>query len=198
MKIISLTGGIGSGKTAVTRILAELGAVVIDADSIAHIIIEPGTPGWQGIVDRFGREILSADSSIDRKKLAGIVFSDPDALKDLNRITHPRVNEAIRAAFENERKKGTDVVVVEVQVISGADWVGLTDEVWLVEAPLEVRLNRLAQRGLPRAEALKRVASQLPLDEKAYPKVVRIDNSFTLTNLRAQLEKLWLSLHNEE
>lgn len=198
MKIISLTGGIGSGKSAITHILQELGAVVIDADKVGHAVIQPDTPGWREIVQAFGREILAPDRSIDRKKLADRVFSDPRALSKLNQITHPKVNEAIKSAFEVERKKGTRVLVVEVQIISGADWIPLTDEVWLVEAPQQVRLERLRQRGLSPEEALKRMAAQKPLEAKGYPRVVRIDNSGSLDDLRRRLEKLWPSIHNEE
>jgi dephospho-CoA kinase len=197
MKIISLTGGIGSGKSAVSRILQEMGAVIIDADKVAHAVIQPDTPGWREIVEVFGRDVLAADHCIDRKKLAARVFSDPQALAKLNQITHPKVNAAIRSAFEDERRKGTDVLVVEVQIIRGADWIPLTDEVWLVQAPHEVKLERLKQRGLSPDEALRRMASQTPLDEKAYPRVVTIDNSGSLADLRRQLEKLWRSIHNE-
>jgi dephospho-CoA kinase len=90
------------------------------------------------------------------------------------------------------------VLVVEVQIISGADWIPLTDEVWLVEAPQQVRLERLRQRGLSPEEALKRMAAQKPLEAEDYPRVVRIDNSGSLDDLRRRLEKLWLSIHNEE
>jgi dephospho-CoA kinase len=197
MKIISLTGGIGSGKSEIARILAEKGAAVIDADKVGHAIIQPGRPAWEEIVQTFGRDILAEDQAIDRKKLASKVFSNPDALNKLNQITHPRVNETIKTAIEKARKDGTDVLVVEVQVITGADWVHLTDEVWEVKAPQKARLERLEKRGLPASEALKRMASQMPVDQKTYPKVITIDNSGSLADLRSQLEKLWKALHNK-
>jgi dephospho-CoA kinase len=196
MKIISLTGGIGSGKSEVSRILAEMGAAVIDADKVAHAIIEPGRPAWEEITQVFGEDVLADDRTIDRKKLAAKVFSNPDALKILNRITHPRVNETIKAAIEKARKDAAQDLVVEVQIITGADWVHLTDAVWVVKASQQVRLERLGKRGMPASEALKRMAAQLPVDEKAYPKVVFIDNSGSLSDLRTQLEKLWRALHN--
>jgi dephospho-CoA kinase len=197
MKIVSLTGGIGSGKSTAAHILQDLGAVVIDADKVAHAVIEPGKPAWQEITETFGRDILLPDRTIDRKKLAGKVFSDPAALTKLNQITHPRVNQEIRASLERGRRDGTDVMVVEVQIISGADWVHLTDEVWVVQAPQQVRLARLQERGLAPAEALKRMAAQVPVDEKLYPKVVNVDNSGDIQSLRVQLEKLWQGLHNK-
>ena len=197
MKIIALTGGIGSGKSTVAHILQDLGAMVIDADKVAHAVIEPGKPAWQEITRTFGRDILLPGGTIDRKKLAGKVFSDPAALRKLNQITHPRVNQEIRASLEQGRRNGTDVMVVEVQIITGADWVHLTDEVWVVQAPQQVRLARLQERGMAPAEALKRMAAQVPVDEKLYPKVVNVDNSGDIQSLRAQLEKLWRGLHNE-
>jgi len=197
MKIISLTGGIGAGKSAAAHILRDLGAATLDADQIARAVILPDTPAWRDLVETFGGEILLPDRAIDRQALAARVFSDPKALKKLNHITHPRVNEAIRAAFEEHRRRGTDILVVEVQIITGADWVGLTDEVWVVEAPTEVRLKRLESRGMPQAEALKRMAAQKPLDSSAYPRVKKIDNSGTQAELRSQLEKLWRALHNK-
>ncbi len=197
MKIISLTGGIGAGKSAAAQILRDLGAAILDADQVARAIIQPDTPAWRDIVETFGREILLPDRSVNRQALAARVFSDSAALAKLNGITHPRVNEAIRAAIEEHRRKGTDVLVVEVQIITGADWVGLTDEVWVIEAPTEIRLRRLEARGLPRAEALKRMAAQKPLDSAAYARVIGIDNSRSLAELRSELEKLWRALHNK-
>jgi dephospho-CoA kinase len=197
MKIISLTGGIGSGKSAAADILRDLGAAVVDADQVARAVVLPDAPAWRDIVATFGKEVLLPDRTIDRKALAAKVFSDPGALEELNRITHPRVNQAIRAAFNEHRRLGTEILVVEVQIISGADWVGLTDEVWEVEAPVEVRLQRLEQRGMARAEALRRMAAQNPVDSRVYPRVVRIDNSGSRSELREQLEKLWRALHNE-
>lgn len=197
MKIISLTGGIGSGKSCVAGLMEKMGATIIDADKVAHEIIDPGTPGWQEIITTFGRGILTAQETVDRNKLAQIVFNNPEDLKKLNRITHPKVNEAIRTAFQKYRQQGADVVVVEVQIITGADWVHLTDEVWVVNAPREVKIKRLRERGLPESEALKRMASQMPIDEKAYSKVVNIDNSGTLEQLKIQVEKLWYRLHNK-
>lgn len=137
MKIISLTGGIGAGKSAVAQIMRELGAVTLDADQVARTVILPETPAWGEIVETFGPAILLPDRTVDRKALAARVFSDPGALEQLNRITHPRVNENIRNAIEEHRRRGTDILVVEVQIITGADWVDLTDEVWVVEAPLK-------------------------------------------------------------
>ena len=107
MKIISLTGGIGSGKSTVSAILKELGAVVIDADKVGHEVIDPGTPGWQEVVATFGRDILTPQGTIDRKKLAQIVFNNPEALQKLNQIVHPKIDAEVRCpAQEVSRSRG--------------------------------------------------------------------------------------------
>lgn len=168
MRVIGLTGGIASGKSLVAGILKQRGAEVIDADVIGHQIMEPGLPAYQEVVDFFGSEVLDSEGRINRKRLGEIVFSHPDKLKVLNNITHPRIFARIRDKIHLLRKtKGPDLVVVEAALLFEADLDDLVDEVWTVEADREVQVRRLIQRnGLTRQQALERIQSQLPPEER--------------------------------
>jgi dephospho-CoA kinase len=191
MKIIGLTGGIGSGKSVIAGFLKELGAAVIDADKIGHEMIEPGTPVWQEVVDTFGRDILDPHGAIVRKKLAQIVFSDPSALEKLNRITHPRILAEVKTRLKEYEKQGFKVVVMEAAILIEAGWAPLADEVWLALAPADVTFQRLKQRGLPESEALARIAAQVPGEAKISRAQVVIHNDGSLEDLKAKVEKLF-------
>ncbi len=191
MKVIGLTGGIGSGKSTVAEMLRELGAHVIDADRVAHEVYEPGTEGWEAVVAAFGRDVIGPDGRIDRKKLAGIVFSDPEALGRLNRIMHPLVDRELRRRLQALRDQNhPGPVVVEAALLIEAGWHTLTDEVWLVVAPSEtVRQRLIEQRRMEPTDVDARRSAQLP-DEarKPYAHVV-LDNSSTLAALRGQVQQ---------
>jgi dephospho-CoA kinase len=131
MKVIGLTGGIGSGKSTVTQLLSELGASVLDADTVGHQCYQPGTETWKDVVDAFGEEIVSPDGSIDRKKLGAIVFGDPEALNRLNRIMHPRMYDMMAAQIEEYRQGGVEVVVLEAAILFEGGWAPLADEIWV-------------------------------------------------------------------
>jgi dephospho-CoA kinase len=118
MKVIGLTGGIGSGKSTVSRFLGEMGAVMLDADKVGHQAYQPGTETWKELVAAFGEDIVAPDSTIDRRKLGTIVFADPEALARLNRIVHPRMFDMMKARIEEYRGKGTEVVVLEAAIQS--------------------------------------------------------------------------------
>jgi len=169
MYIIGLTGGIASGKSTVSRALREMGAKIIDADEIAHRIIEPDQPAWQDIVASFGREVLNEDLSINRAALGAIVFSDPARLQELNRITHPRVMERLRAELEAINQENADaIVVMEIPLLYETHMDRLCQEVWVVWVDRETQIKRLMDRDhINYAEAVKRIDSQMPLDEKA-------------------------------
>lgn len=192
MKVIGLTGGIGSGKSTVSRFLAELGAVIIDADEVGHQTLQPGTELWREVVTAFGRQILTPGGDIDREKLAEIVFSNPDSLARLNRIMHPRLYEIVKAQLEQYRRQGVGVVVLEVPLLIEAGWTSLVDEVWVTVAPERVVLSRLEkQAGLSRSRALARIRSQLSSAERVKYADVIIDTDCDLDQLKTKVRELW-------
>jgi dephospho-CoA kinase len=189
MRRVGLTGGIGSGKTTVAKRLAELGAVVIDADVLAREVVAVGTPGLDQVVERFGRDMLTADGSLDRAKLGSVVFADPDALADLNAIVHPLVAE--RTAELTGQAGADDVVVYDVPLLVENKLQDGFDVVVVVEAPLPVRMRRLIARGLDESDARARIARQAAdIDRRAVATVV-LDNSGTAEQLNAQVDAAW-------
>jgi dephospho-CoA kinase len=193
VKVLGLTGGIGSGKTAAARILGDLGAVVIDADRVGHETYRPGTTGWQQVVDEFGREVVAADGTIDRARLGAIVFADPAKLARLNAIVHPLIRAAVAERIGAERAAARcQAVVVEAALLVEAKWDALVDEVWVVTARREVIEQRLmAQRGLDRSAIATRMRAQLDDQERAARADVVVDNSGSLEALRNELTALW-------
>jgi dephospho-CoA kinase len=189
---IGLTGGIGSGKSTVAARLAELGAIVIDADAIAREVVETGTEGLQQVVARFGDEILTSDGTLDRPKLGCIVFADPDALADLNAIVHPLV--AARTAQLMGRVAEDDVVVYDVPLLVENELQGGFDAVLVVEAPIEVRLKRLAARGLTEDDARSRIATQASDEQRREVATVVLDNAGSVGELRAQVDDAYRRL----
>jgi dephospho-CoA kinase len=195
MKVIGLTGGIGSGKSTVSRFLAELGAVVIDADKVGHEALKPGTELWREVVAAFGRQTLTPDGDIDREKLGEIAFSNPDSLVRLNRIMHPRLYEVVKAQIEECRRQGTGMVVLEAPLLIEAGWTSLVDKIWVTVASEATVLRRLQERtGLSEPESLARIRSQLASTERVRYADVTIDTDGELDELRARVEKLWRKL----
>ncbi len=191
MKVIGLTGGIGSGKSAAAQILAEMGAAVIDADKVAHEVYAPGTTGWDAVVSTFGSDIVGPDGTIDRKKLAAIVFAEPQARRRLEGIVHPLVTEEIRRRIDAFRCRGqVHLVVLEAALLLEAGWQELVDQVWLITAPPELVLQRLQrQRAMTPSEVEARQRAQMnDAARRAYAHVV-IENSGSLAQLRKQLEE---------
>jgi dephospho-CoA kinase len=189
---VGLTGGIASGKSMVADELAARGAVIIDADVLAREVVEPGTPAFAAIVDRFGAQVLR-DGQIDRAQLAKIVFADPLARRDLERIVHP----AVRArATELERAAGDAAVVVHVipllvETGQHEDF----DVVVTVDADHETQIQRLMVRnGFTRAEAESRIAAQASREDRRRAADVVVDNTGSLTQLRGQIDALWAEL----
>jgi dephospho-CoA kinase len=191
MKVIGLTGGIGSGKSTVAQILRELGALVIDADRVAHELYEPGTPGWHQVVNAFGPGIVSEKGTIDRKKLAAIVFADPQALAQLNGIMRPLVDAELRRRLEEYRKSESGApVVLEAALLLEAGWHALVDQVWLVTAPPELIRQRLtAQRSMDPADVEARQNAQWKDEQRRPFAHVIIDNSGDLESLRRQVRQ---------
>jgi len=193
VKTIGVTGGIGSGKSVAAQILADLGAMVIDADRVGHETYQPGTPGWERVVAEFGREVVSPDGSIDRKRLGAIVFADPGRLARLNAIVHPLIRDTVAARIAAERRAGrAQAVVVEAALLLQARWDALVDEVWLITARPEVVEQRLmAQRGLDRAAIAARMRAQSGDAPSPAQVAVVVDNSGSVDALRAQITDLW-------
>lgn len=195
MKVIGLTGGIGSGKSQFARFLADLGAVVIDADQLGHELLAPGTKGWQALVAAFGKKILTPNGEIDHKPLADLVFSDDAALDQLNRIAHPRIFQMVRNRLEEERKQGTPVVVIEAPLLIEAGWLSAIDEVWVVVASEATILKRLKKRGgLSQRQMRARIRTQLPDSERKGRADVVINNEGSLDELKATARRLWEKL----
>ena len=191
MKVIGLTGGIGSGKSTVSQFLAELGAVILDADEIGHEAFKPDTEIWRQVVAAFGRQILTPDGNIDRKKLGNIVFSNPESLSRLNQIMHPRMYALVKAQLEEYRRQGVGVVVLEAPLLLEAGWTSLVDEVWVTTAPEATVLKRLEERtGMSQAESLTRLRSQLPSEERVRQANVVINTDCDLDELKSKVKEL--------
>lgn len=192
MIVIGLTGGIGSGKSEVSRILNELGAEIIDADRVGHEAYRPNTETWQVVVQAFGDEILQPDGEIDRRKLGAIVFSDPDAMTKLNGIMHPRMREMIRERLEALRGQETAVAVVEAAILIEADWTPLVDEVWVMDATEKSVVERVGRRNnLPEDEIRRRIKSQMTREERAGHATVVIHNDEGIDQLKRHVHELW-------
>ena len=195
MKVIGLTGGIGSGKSTVAGFLAELGAVVIDADKVGHEAFKPDTELWREVVAAFGSQILTPNGDIDRKKLGDVVFENPDSLTRLNRIMHPRMYDIVKAQIEEYRRHRVDVVVLEAPLLLEAGWTSLVDEVWVTVAPESTVLRRLQEKvSLSEEQALARIRSQLPVEEKVKQADVVIDTDCSLDEVRTKVKELWQKL----
>ncbi len=191
-KVIGLTGGIGSGKSTVSQFLAELGAVILDADKVGHEAFQPNTRTWQEVVAAFGKQIITPSGEIDRKKLGGIVFSDPASLSRLNQIMHPRMYDMMKAKIEEYRRQGVDVVVLEAAILIEANWTSLVDEVWVTVVSEAAVLERLKkQRALEKEQTLARIRSQLSTEERIKYADVVINNDGNLDEVKARVKELW-------
>ncbi len=191
MLLVALTGNIASGKSEVARMLAGLGATVVDADELARKAVERGSPALAAIVGRWGRKILNPDGSLDRAALRGIVFADAAEREALNRIVHPEVRRLRDQAVAAARARGDAVLVADIPLLFEAGLEGEFDLVVLVDAPEEVRLERLLTRGLGESEARRMMAAQLPAAAKRGRAGMVIDNSGSLEELRAAVERAW-------
>jgi dephospho-CoA kinase len=192
MKILGLTGGIGSGKSTAAQILSEFGAKVIDADKVAHEVFNPGTEGLQKVVETFGEGVLNSKGEINRKKLGEIVFNDPSALATLNGIIHPRAYDLTKSRLEEFRRQGTEVVVLEVILLVEAGWDHLVDEIWVTMATEDTVVKRLQEsRGLTKEEILARIHAQTPNEERTKYADVIIENDGSYEELKAKLNELW-------
>lgn len=192
MVVIGLTGGIGAGKSEVSRILAGYGAAIIDTALLGHEAYAPGTVPWRAVVKAFGREILLPDAQIDRKILGDIVFSDPEELERLNAIMRPALNGLLAERLRDAERQGRRVAVIDSATLVEAGWTELADEVWLTTAPPDEVYRRLRRRsGLSIKAIAERIESQISDEERKAHADVVIENNGSLTDLRATVEALW-------
>jgi dephospho-CoA kinase len=192
---LGLTGGIASGKSAVAAMLREMGFRVLDADSLAHRLIEPGQPAHDEILREFGPSINDASSRIDRAKLGAIVFNDRAKLDRLNAIVHPRVAEVVLSKFDEWERKGTrDAAFVEAALLIESRIHEKLDGLVVAWCEPEQQLERLLARGLSEAEARRRIAAQFPVEEKLRLATEKIDCSGPLEETRRQVEALAVRL----
>jgi dephospho-CoA kinase len=191
MKRLGITGGIASGKSAVAGMLRELGFNVIDADALGHEVIEPGTSAFEEIGREFGKGVIGADGRIDRGKLGAIVFADAEKLKRLNAIVHPRVEEEMVRLFGEWEKSGVkDAAFVEAALLVEAGYQKNLDGLVVAWCQPEQQMERLLARGLSEAEARRRIAAQMPAEEKLKFATEKIDCSGSLEETRRQVEEL--------
>jgi dephospho-CoA kinase len=188
---IGLTGGIASGKSAVAAFLRELGFPVLDADSVAHKLMEPGQTAHDEILQTFGAEFANADGKIDRAKLATLVFADPTKLKQLNAILHPRVERAVFEQFEEWQRSGVrDAAFVEAALLIEAGIAKNLDALIVAWSENEQQVDRMRARGMNETDAKRRMAAQLPLEEKLRQATYMVDCSGSLEETRAQVQAI--------
>lgn len=193
MYVIGLTGGIASGKSTVSKLLKDKGAVIIDADEISRQIMMPGQPAYHEVIKKFGTKILKDKDDIDRKKLGDIVFSNTTLLKTLNQITHPAIVDEIKKRLDYYRSRSEKVAVIDAALLLEVGLNLLVDEVWLVVVDEKTQIKRLMEREkiLTPKEAIKRIKAQMPLEEKRRLADKIIDNSGDLGYTKKQVDKLW-------
>ncbi len=193
MVVVGLTGGIGSGKSTVAARLASRGAAVVDADAVARQVVEPGGPAYQAVVDRFGPGIVGSDGTIDRRRLAAVVFADPAERVALEAIVHPAVRAGVARRVAAEAGTGTRVVVVEIPLLteSPAARAGL-QAIVVVDCPEEVAVARLvAERGMTVEEARARVAAQASRADRLAIADFVVDNAGDRAGLDAEVARCW-------
>ncbi|MFE0183989.1 dephospho-CoA kinase [Streptomyces olivaceus] len=193
---VGLTGGIGAGKSEVSRLLVDCGAVLIDADRIAREVVEPGTPGLAAVVEAFGADVLTGDGRLDRPKLGSIVFADRERLAALNSIVHPLVGERSRALEEAAEAAAEDAVVVhDVPLLTENGLAPLYDVVVVVDADPATQLDRLVRlRGMSEQDARARMAAQATREQRREIADLVVDNDVPLEELRRRVREVWAEL----
>ncbi|HXN02793.1 MAG TPA: dephospho-CoA kinase [Candidatus Dormibacteraeota bacterium] len=191
MRVLGLTGGIGSGKSMVTQMFARLGAAVIDADQLAREVVEPGQPALREIAAAFGPDVLLPDGRLDRPKLAGIIFADPAERAKLDAITHPRIRARMDAEVK-ARRSGPGVLIVDIPLLYENDRSNSVERVIVVWVDPQTQLRRIRQRdGLSAQAANQRIAAQMPLDSKRARADHVIDNSGSREDTQRQVEAIY-------
>jgi dephospho-CoA kinase len=193
MLLVGLTGGIGSGKSTVARLLEERGAVILDADVFARDAVRRGSDGFRAVAARFGSDVVAPDGELDRPRLASIVFADPAALADLESIVHPVVRQMIADGIQDHLDEDRVVVLVNPLLIEMGTHRDC-DVVVVVSAAPETQVARSVARGMEETDVRARIAAQLPLDDRARMADVLLDNEGTLEDLEAEVDVLWHDL----
>jgi len=189
---LGLTGGIGSGKSIVSRVLGLLGAVVIDADVVAREVVDPGTPGLAAVAEAFGPAVLRPDGSLDREALGRVVFGDDEARARLSGILHPLIGARSAELWAAAEQAGAQVLVHDVPLLVENHLEAMYDEVLVVDAPRDVQLDRLVRlRGMPRADAEQRIAAQVSPDVRLAAATRVLRNDGTVAELEAKVRALW-------
>jgi dephospho-CoA kinase len=192
MKVVGLTGGIGTGKSTVSSLLRQMGATVIDADEATRAVQARGTEGLRRLVEKFGPDILTASGDLDRPRLAAIAFEKPEARQRLNAIVHPLVRQWMAERQREAAERGDEIVVLDVPLLYETRGDAAFDTVLLVYAPEELQVRRLVElRGMTEHEARSRIAAQLPIEEKRRRAPHVIDNTGSLERLRDQVRQVW-------
>ncbi|TCP32101.1 dephospho-CoA kinase [Scopulibacillus darangshiensis] len=188
MIIIGLTGGIASGKSTVSKMIQEQHIPLIDADQIAREVVEPGEPAYDEIAETFGSDVLFADGTLNRKQLGSIIFQDESKRKKLNSIVHPQIRKQMSGKIAAYKSEGTEAIVLDIPLLFESKLTGWTDKVLLVYVTPDVQLKRLMLRdGSTEKEALARIQSQLPLEEKKQLADAVINNNGSVGDTRGQL-----------
>ncbi len=199
MKVLGVTGTVGSGKSTVCRMLEQMGCPVIDADLEAHMTYRRGTRPWRAIVAAFGEEILESSGDIDRTALGRIVFMNPEARERLNAIVHPATRRRVTRRLGRLRALGHTWAAVEATLLIEAGWRSLVDRLWVVAAPTEAVVERLGHnRGQSEQETLARLTAQMPAQERMEYADDIIYNDGTLEDLRERVRALWRDLSSRE
>ncbi|KXZ40180.1 dephospho-CoA kinase [Alkalithermobacter thermoalcaliphilus JW-YL-7 = DSM 7308] len=189
MKVIGLTGSIGSGKSTVSNLLIEKGFKIIDADKIAKEILNKGTDAFFEVIQFFGEEILDENKDIDRKKLASIVFSDDEKLRKLNAITHPKIKKAIKDKIDYYREKNIDKIFLDAPLLIEANLTYMVDFVLLIICNYDIQVKRIMNRdNITKEEAKQRIKAQMSVEEKKKYADYIIDNSYTIDKLKDDVE----------
>lgn len=191
MKLIGLTGGVGSGKSTVAGILGDLGAAIVDADEASHAVYAPGTAGFEAVVREFGPDYVR-DGRVDRARLGRLVFDDEDARRRLNAIVHPLVRDWMAQRTVEAAERGAEVIVQDVPLLYENGLEDVFSSVVLVYTPEEVQLERLVEgRGISQERARAMIAAQMPIEEKRRRAHHVIDNTGTIEQTRHQVEEMW-------
>ena len=198
MLLVGLTGNIASGKSTVAQLFSERGATIVDADILARRAVEVGTPAYQRIVRRWGTSILAPDGRLDRAALRERVFGFPEELEALNEMVHPEVGRMRDRLVADSRQRGDRIVVCDIPLLFEKNLAGDFDRIVLVDAPRDVRLDRLVKdRGLRETEAMEMIAAQMPAELKRARADFIVDNTGSLTELEEQVSAVWAALEAE-
>lgn len=192
MKRIGLTGGIASGKSTASAILRRWGAYIIDADVVAHRLMEPQAPLYKAYCTHFGAGIVLPDGRLDRRRIGQIAFADPAERHWLDETAHPVIRKAMQQELARAEAAGEPCIILDIPLLFETDWQAHVDETWLIDVPASLQLARLQSRnGYSREEAERRIAAQMPLAEKRRLADILIDNSGTEQELTEKLRSLW-------